>query len=79
MSLRDTITQEVADLRAKADALIQTGQADAQKVIDSAHAEAATLQAQATSFESKLGNLPAELEALAEDAAINVWTWIKAL
>lgn len=68
MQFMEHVTQEVANLRAKAAAV----KAEAEK-------EVADLESQAVALESKLANAPAELLALADEAAHNVWSWIKAL
>ena len=60
------ITNEVAAIRSKA-----------AQVVQDAHDEAARMEAQAVALEQKLPGIPAELEALTEDAAARAWAWIK--
>jgi plasmid stability protein len=68
MAIKDLIAEEVANLRAKAAKLRTDTEAEAQKI-----------EAQALALENKTASLPAEFEALTEEAAHNVWAWIKSL
>ncbi len=66
MAIKDLIGEEVTILRAKAAKLRADTEHEAQKI-----------EAQAAALESNFANLPAEIEALTEAAAHNVWAWIK--
>lgn len=68
MNIRDHITAEVATLRQKASTLIADAQAEATKV-----------ESKAAALEQSLASIPAEVEALAEDAAARAWAWIKSV
>lgn len=68
MGIRETIMKEAADLRAKGAALLQDAQSEAQQ-----------FEARAVALEQKLESIPAEVEALAEDAVDRVRAWFKGL
>ena len=68
MAIKDLIAEEVANLRAKAAKLRADTDVEAQKI-----------EAQAVALENKTASMPAEIEALTEEAAHNVWNWLRSL
>lgn len=66
MTIRDAITQEAAAIRAKG-----------AQVLQDAQSEVAKLEADAQAMEQRLQAIPAEIEALTDEAAQRVWAWIK--
>jgi len=76
MTIRDLITQEAAALRKTAADGLQSAKTSAEGMIQAAQNDSDKLEAKAVALEKKLESIPSEIEALAEESAQNVWTWI---
>ena len=79
MTFRDLITQEAADIRAKAQEALLKAHDDANQLIAKAQADVTQAETDAQALEAKLTSLPAELEGLIEESAKSVWSWVKSL